>query len=78
MSLTEFESQIGRDCKMTKKPFRCETCNHTFQQVVIDTVLTALCPNCKSWATVLEVGQSQGLTLGESVVVAIVLYAIFG
>lgn len=63
---------------MTKKPFRCETCDHTFQQVVIGTVLTALCPKCKGWAAMVEIGQSQGLTLAESIVVAIVLYAIFG
>jgi len=63
---------------MKKKQFRCETCNHNFEQLVLDTVLTALCPTCKRWVTVIEVAQSQGLTLEQSIVVAIVLYAIFG
>jgi Zn finger protein HypA/HybF involved in hydrogenase expression len=72
------EDRKERVLVMIKKTFRCETCNHSFEHVVLETVLTALCPKCQSWVNVFELAQKQGLTLGQSVFVAIVLYAIFG
>ena len=63
---------------MTAKNFHCETCNHNFEQVVLETVLTVLCPKCKRWVNFVAMAKEQGLTLGQSVFVAIVLYAIFG
>ena len=63
---------------MTTKTFHCETCDHNFELAVLERVLTVLCPKCKRWVNVIEMAQKQGLTLGQSVFVAIVLYAIFG
>lgn len=63
---------------MTTKTFYCETCDHNFELAVLETVLTVFCPKCKRWASVIEMAQKQGLTLGQGVFVAIVLYAIFG
>jgi len=70
--------KADREGFVMKKTFRCETCNHNFEQAVLETVLTALCPKCKQWVTVIEMAQKQGLTLGQSVFVAVLLYAIFG
>jgi Zn finger protein HypA/HybF involved in hydrogenase expression len=63
---------------MRKKTFYCEPCNHNFEKAVLEAAFTALCPKCQQWASVIEMAQTQGLTLGQSIVVAIVLYAIFG
>jgi len=63
---------------MRKKTFHCEPCNHSFEQAVLETVITALCPKCRQWVRVIEIAENQGLSLGESIFVAIVLYAIFG
>ena len=72
------EGKLRGGVLMTAKNFHCETCHHNFEQAVLETVLTVLCPKCKRWVNVVEMVKEQGLTLGQSVFVAIVLYAIFG
>jgi hypothetical protein len=46
--------------------------------MVLETVVTAVCPTCKRWVGLLEFAQEQGLTFGQVVVAGLILYAIFG
>lgn len=61
-----------------RKNFHCKNCSHTFEQLVLETAVTALCPKCKQWVGLLKLAQNQGLTLGQAVVAGLILYAIFG
>lgn len=63
---------------MYQKQFHCRDCSHTFEQAVLETIVTAICPECRQWAGLIELAQDQGLTFGQVVVAGLVLYAIFG
>jgi Zn finger protein HypA/HybF involved in hydrogenase expression len=58
---------------MKNKKFYCKDCSHTFEQFVLETALTALCPKCRQF-----VGLLQGLTFAQALVAGLILYAIFG
>jgi uncharacterized paraquat-inducible protein A len=61
-----------------QKKFHCTDCKHTFEQVVLETVTTAMCPKCRQWVGLLRYAQNQGLTFGQTAVIGLILYAIFG
>jgi prepilin signal peptidase PulO-like enzyme (type II secretory pathway) len=61
-----------------RKTFHCKGCSHSFERLVLETVVTAVCPACKRWVGLLEFAQQQGLTFGQAVVAGLILYAIFG
>lgn len=61
-----------------QKKFHCTDCKHTFEQVVLETVITAMCPKCRQWVGLLKFAQDQGLTFGQAAVAGLILYAIFG
>jgi len=47
--------------------------------MVLETVVSAICPQCGRWMGLIELAQEQGgLTLGQTLVVTLVLFAIFG
>lgn len=63
---------------MYQKKFHCTDCSHTFEQLVFETILTAMCPKCMRWVGLLKAAQDEGLTFGLAVVAGLILYAIFG
>jgi uncharacterized paraquat-inducible protein A len=63
---------------MRGKKFHCKQCTHTFERVVLDAVVSAICPGCNRWVGLVEVAQEQGLTVGQALVLTAILYAIFG
>jgi Zn finger protein HypA/HybF involved in hydrogenase expression len=58
---------------MKNKKFHCKDCSYTFEQFVLETALTALCPKCSQFASLL-----QGLTFAQALVAGLILYTIFG
>lgn len=61
-----------------RKKFHCKDCSHTFERLVFEAVVTAVCPGCRRWAGLVEFAQEQGLTFGQAVVAGLILFAIFG
>ena len=61
-----------------RKQFHCKECSHTFERVVLEAVVSAVCPKCKRWVGLLKFAQEQGLTFGQAVVAGLIIYAIFG
>ena len=60
------------------KKFHCKDCSHTFERMVFESVVSAICPLCKHWVGLFEFAQEQGMTFGQIVVAGLILYAIFG
>ncbi len=56
------------------KGLRC-CCGHTENVTVEEFILTVFCPKCKQWVAL---GEALGLTFGQTVVVGLFLWAIFG
>jgi len=40
--------------KLVRKRFYCRGCNQEFEQLVLETVVTTTCPNCKPLVYLLE------------------------
>lgn len=55
--------------KQVTRTFYCQDCDHTFERIVLENVLTAVCPECKPITALLE---RIGLTPGQAVVAAII------
>jgi Zn finger protein HypA/HybF involved in hydrogenase expression len=61
-----------------RKQFHCKECSHTFEKIVLEAVVSAVCPKCRQLVGLLKFAQEQGLTFGQTVVVGLIIYAIFG
>lgn len=49
-----------------RKRFHCADCNRTFEQVVGEAILSAVCPACGRLARLVRFGMAQGLTLTQA------------
>ncbi len=54
--------------KLVRKRFHCRGCNQDFEQLVLESVVTAACPNCKPLVYLLEL---VGLTPKQAVVLTL-------
>jgi uncharacterized paraquat-inducible protein A len=53
----------------------CQNCGHQENVAVIEGVLELLCPKCGTWVSL---GKAFGLTPGQAVVAALILWGLFG
>jgi hypothetical protein len=56
------------------KGLRC-CCGHEQNVQVAETVLGIFCPKCKAWVWL---GEALGLTTGQAIVAALILWGSFG
>lgn len=48
-----------------QKAFHCSDCNHTFEQIVGEAIIRAVCPACKKWVGLWKLATAQGISFGQ-------------
>lgn len=60
-----------------KSTFRCNGCDHAFEQVVGEAILSAICPACGRAAKIVKWGMAQGFTFAEALTGVVVGFLIY-